>query len=242
MTDKKQLVENVLNRIQQAAERTDRSTGNVTLVAVSKTQPIEDIVAVYYETGIRHFGENRAEELAKKATQLRHLKDLQWHFIGHLQTRQSKLIAEYAHYFHAVDRVKIAEHLSKQLQELERTLPVFIEVNISGEESKGGFNCADWENNQEQRDNLLEAIKTIAALPNLNIRGLMTMAPFKAPEDVVRNIFKNLHKLSDWLNAELPELKAKELSMGMSGDFEIAIEEGATHVRIGTAIFGKRRG
>ncbi|MEN8219991.1 MAG: YggS family pyridoxal phosphate-dependent enzyme [Pseudomonadota bacterium] len=241
MKDKKQLVENVLNRIQQAADRADRSADNVTLVAVSKTQPVEDILAAY-QAGIRHFGENRAEELAEKAIQLSHLKDLQWHFIGHLQTRQSKPVAEHAHYFHAVDRVKIAEHLSRQLQELDRTLPVFIEVNVSGEESKGGFNCANWENDQEQRDILLEAVKAIAALPNLSIRGLMTMAPFKAPEDIIRNIFKRLHQLSEWLNAELPELKAKELSMGMSGDFEIAVEEGATHVRVGSAIFGKKRG
>ena len=241
MTDKKQLIENVLNRIQQAAYRVNSSADNVTLVAISKTQPIEDIIAAY-EVGIRHFGENRAEELAEKAAQLSHLKDLQWHFIGHLQSRQSKSVAEHAHYFHAVDRVKIAEQLSKQLQELDRSLPVFIEVNVSGEESKGGFSCTDWENNQEQRDTLLEAVKTIAALPNLNIRGFMTMAPFKAPEDTIRTIFKRLHQLSDWLNAELPELKAKELSMGMSGDFEIAVEEGATHVRVGSAIFGKKRG
>jgi pyridoxal phosphate enzyme (YggS family) len=241
MTDKKQLVENVLNSIQQAADRADSSANNITLVAVSKTQPVEDIVAAY-QAGIRNFGENRAEELAEKAVQLSHLKDLQWHFIGHLQTRQSKPVAEYAHYFHAVDRVKIAEHLSRQLQELDRTLPVFIEVNVSGEESKGGFSCADWENNQEQRDILLKAVKAIAVLPNLSIRGLMTMAPFHASEDIIRNSFKSLHQLSIFLNAELPELKAKELSMGMSGDFEIAVEEGATHVRVGSAIFGKKRG
>ncbi len=239
MKDKKQLIENILNRIQQSADCTNRSANNVTLVAVSKTKSIEDII-VAYEAGIRHFGENRAEELAKKATQLSHLKDLQWHFIGHLQTRQSKPIAKYAHYFHAVERIKIAEHLSKHLQELGRTLPVFIEINISGEASKGGFDCADWENNQEQRDKLLEAIKTIAALPNLKILGLMTMTPFKAKEDFIHNIFKRLYKLSKWLNTELPELKAQELSMGMSGDFEIAIEEGATYVRVGSAIFGER--
>ncbi len=239
MTDKKQLIKNVSNRIQQAIERAEYPTDNVTLVAVSKTKPIEDIIAAY-EAGVRHFGENRAEELAKKATQLSHLKDLQWHFIGHLQTRQSKPIAKYAHYFHAVERIKIAKYLSKQLQDLERILPVFIEINISGEASKGGFDCADWENNPEQRDKLLEAVKTIATLPNLKIIGLMTMAPFKAKEDFIHNIFKRLYKLSKWLNTELPELKAQELSMGMSGDFEIAVEEGATYVRVGNAIFGKR--
>jgi len=236
--DKKKLIGNILNRIQQAAKHVDCSADNITLIAVSKTKPIEDII-IAYEVGIRHFGENRAEELAKKAAQLAHLKDLQWHFIGHLQTRQSKFVAENANYFHAVDRLKIAKHLSNQLQKLKRTLPVFIEINISGEESKGGFNCADWENNQEQRDNLLEVVKTIIALPNITILGLMTMAPFKAPEDFIHNVFKRLRQLSNWLNTELPELKAKELSMGMSGDFEIAVKEGATYVRIGSAIFGK---
>ncbi|MDM8560623.1 YggS family pyridoxal phosphate-dependent enzyme [Candidatus Parabeggiatoa sp. HSG14] len=239
MKNKNQLIEEVLNCIQQATDRVDRSSNDVTLVAVSKTHPIEDIV-VAYQAGIRHFGENRADELAKKAIQLSHLKDLQWHFIGHLQTRQSKIVAEYAHCFHAVDRVKIAEHLSKQLQKLDHILPVFIEVNVSGEKSKGGFSCDDWENDQQQRDSFLKAVTTIAALPNLNIHGLMAMAPFKASKELIRNIFKSLHQLSEWLNRELPELKAKELSMGMSGDFEIAVEEGATHVRVGSAIFGKR--
>ncbi|MCK5720540.1 MAG: YggS family pyridoxal phosphate-dependent enzyme [Thiomargarita sp.] len=240
MINKQQSIEKVLNSIQQSANHSNRLVDDITLVAVSKTQPIEDIMTVY-ETGIRHFGENRVAELAEKATQLKDLRDLQWHFIGHLQTRQSKLVAKYADYFHAVDRVKIAQHLSKHLQELNRVLPVFIEINISGEKSKGGFNCANWKNNQEQRNDLLAAIKIIASLPNLNIQGLMTMAPFKAEKEFIRNIFKQLYQLSEWLNAELPTLKAKELSMGMSGDFGIAVEEGASYVRIGTAIFGKKR-
>ncbi|MEN8220035.1 MAG: YggS family pyridoxal phosphate-dependent enzyme [Pseudomonadota bacterium] len=232
-------VQNVLDRINEAAKRGGRSATNITLVAVSKTKPIEDIVAAYH-AGVRHFGENRANELAEKAAALSHLPDIQWHFIGHLQTRQSNPVAEHAHYFHAVDRIKIAERLSTQLQELDRTLPVFIEVNISGEESKGGFKCADWENNQEQRDTISRAMRSIAALPNIQVCGLMTMAPWTAPEATLRDIFSRLRRLSEWLNSHFPEQQATELSMGMSGDFEIAIEEGATCVRVGSAIFGKR--
>ncbi|KPA16795.1 hypothetical protein MHK_002981 [Candidatus Magnetomorum sp. HK-1] len=239
MENKNQLIENVLHRIQQAAEHAGHPANAITLVAVSKTKPVEDIV-VAYEAGIRNFGENRAEELAEKAVKLSHLKDLQWHFIGHLQTRQSKFVAENAHFFHAVDRLKIAKRLSNQLQELGRTLPVFIEINVSGEESKEGFNCADWENNQEQRDTLLESVKNIADLSNLNVCGLMTMAPYNAHKKIIRSIFSRLRRLSEWLNTKLPELGARELSMGMSNDFEIAVEEGATHVRVGSAIFGAR--
>jgi len=229
-------VQNVLGRINEAAKRGGRIATNITLVAVSKTKPIEDIVAAY-EAGVRHFGENRAKELAEKAAALSHLPDIHWHFIGHLQTRQRNSVAEHAHYFHAVDRIKIAEQLSTQLQKRDRALPVFIEVNISGEETKGGFKCTDWENNQEQRDTISRAMGRIAALPNIQVRGLMTMAPRVAQEAIVRDIFSRLRRLSEWLNSNFPELQATELSMGMSGDFEIAIEEGATCVRVGSAIF-----
>lgn len=234
-------VQSVLARIEQAAQRANRSTTDITLVAVSKTKPIEAILAAY-AAGVRHFGENRAAEFAEKAAALSHLPDIQWHFIGHLQTRQSQPVAEQAHYFHAVDRVKIAERLSKQLQAMAqpRSLSVFIEVNVSGEASKAGFACADWENSAQQRDALREAVTTLAALPHIDIRGLMTMAPLDVPADTTRTVFRRLHELSVWLNTALPDLHATELSMGMSGDFETAIEEGATWVRVGSAIFGKR--
>jgi len=239
LENKKKLITQVLDRIEQVSRDASKYSDNITLIAVSKTKPVEDIIEAY-KAGIRNFGENRADELAEKANKLKHLKDLKWHFIGHLQTRKSKLVAENAHSFHAVDRLKIARRLSNQLQELKRTLPVFIEINISGEKSKGGFNCEDWENNQDQRDQLLEAIKIISDLPALSVRGLMTMAPYQADTYFIRSVFKRLRELSEWINEKLPELRAHDLSMGMSGDFEIAVEEGATHVRIGSAIFGKR--
>ena len=232
-------IQQITQRIQTAAERVGRSADEITLVAVSKTKPVEDLLAAY-AAGVRDFGENRSEELTEKAQALAHLTDIQWHFIGHLQSRQSQPIADYAHCFHAVDREKIAVRLSNQLQHTGRTLPVFIEVNVSGEASKGGFALSDWEQDVVQQTALVQAIHNILALPNLQVLGLMTMAPFKAPEQEVRSIFRRLKQLSDWLHIELPALDAKALSMGMSGDFDIAIEEGATHVRVGSAIFGGR--
>ena len=239
MENDNQAVQATLARIKQAAQRANRSAKEIILVAVSKQKPIEDIVTAY-NAGVRHFGENRAEELEEKALSLSHLTDLNWHFIGHLQTRQSKAIAQYAHCFHAVDRVKIAERLSSHLMELERNLPIFIQINTSGEESKGGFVCNNWQNDAPQTEALLQSIKDIAALPKLQVLGLMTMAPFDATEEVLHTIFKSMAALSAYLQKKLPEIPALQLSMGMSGDFEIAIEEGATHVRIGSAIFGKR--
>ncbi len=236
MTDLTQPIQNILNKITQISQQHQRDITDITLVAVSKTKPIEAIIKAY-EAGLRHFGENRAEELEKKAQTLAHLTDIQWHFIGHLQSRQSKPIATYAHYFHAVDRVKIAERLSSQLDHI---LPVFIEVNLSGEESKAGFDLKSWETSEEQRQIFLNAIQHMMLLKNIKIKGLMTMAPFDVSEAIIHNIFKRLKNLMMWLNSSIPHLKATDLSMGMSNDFHIAIEEGATYIRVGSAIFGER--
>lgn len=226
-------VQNVLNRIDNASPK----GANVTLIAVSKTKSIASIISAY-QAGVRHFGENRAHELATKATELKHLTDIKWHFIGNLQTRQSHPVAEYAHYFHAIDRLKIARRLSIKLQTLKRILPSFIEVNISGEASKGGFNCVDWENNQQQREIFVGMVREVLVLPNIQLKGLMTMAPRLATQTTIRNIFSRLQQLSKWLNSNITEFQAPELSMGMSADFIIAIAEGASYVRIGSAIFG----
>jgi len=239
MENHHQAIQTIYTRIAQAAQRAGRSAEEITLVAVSKRKSIEDILAVY-ETGVRHFGENRVEELEEKAIALSYLADLKWHFIGQLQTRQSKPVAQYAHYFHAVDRLKIAQRLSSQLIEFNRSLPVFIQVNVSGEASKGGFLCDNWQNNLQQSEDLLQAIKAIIKLPNLKVLGLMTMAPFNAPEETLHPIFNNMANLSAYLRDKLPDIPIQQLSMGMSGDFEIAIEEGATYVRIGSAIFSER--
>nr|VFK15933.1 MAG: hypothetical protein BECKLPF1236B_GA0070989_108611 [Candidatus Kentron sp. LPFa] len=239
MVNGNQMIPIIRDRIARAAQRIGRNAEDITLVAVSKTKPIEEIVAAY-ESGVRHFGENRVEELEEKARALSHLEGLKWHFIGHLQTRQSQSVARYAHFFHAVDSVRIAQRLSSQLGEQQRSLPVFIQVNVSGEASKHGFDCKDWKTHAQRLEALKIALDEIARLPNLEILGLMTMAPFNAPEEVLRDIFRNVAQLSVRIQEDLPHIPAWQLSMGMSGDFEIAIREGATLVRIGSAIFGER--
>jgi len=234
-----QTIQATLARIEQAAQRSGRTGDEIRLIAVSKQKPLADIINAY-EAGVRHFGENRSEELEKKAQALSHLTDLKWHFIGHLQSRQSKAVAQYAHYFHALDRLKIAQSLSAKLVEQQRRLSVFIQVNVSGEESKSGFACQNWQQDTSQLEALIEVVKAVHQLPQLDLLGLMTMAPFDVNEQNLRTIFKKIAALSRCLRDKLPEINASQLSMGMSGDFEIAIEEGATHVRIGSAIFGAR--
>lgn len=226
-------VDRVKEEIEKAAERSGRSADSVTLIAVSKLKSIAMIEAAA-AAGLRDFGENRSAELATKATTL---PDLNWHFIGHLQTRQSQPVAEYATLFHAVDRVKIAQRLDRQLA---RVLPVFIEINVSGEASKGGFDLNNWEDDGAQRDALLQAVTTISELERIEIRGLMTMAPYIAEEATVRRVFSRTRRLAEWLRSTMPHISWDALSMGMTNDYAIGIEEGATHVRVGRAIFGER--
>ncbi len=233
----------ILNRIETAASRAGRATSEITLIAVTKTWPT-DILEEAYEAGMRHFGENRTYELAEKrpffAKKLGANNDIIWHFIGALQSRQTQVVADHADTFHALDRIKIANRMGRQLGENGRSLPTFIEINISGEGSKSGFNVSNWENNTTQQGNIRKAITEIAALPGIKLCGLMTMAPWGAPEAEIRSIFQRTYQLSQWLQSELPDYDLSQLSMGMTDDFEIAIEEGATHIRVGRAIFGSR--
>jgi len=236
MTVNQSSIQTVRNCVMQAAQRAQRNPDEITLIAVSKQKPITNIVTAY-QMGIRHFGENRTDELTEKAVALAHLTDLKWHFIGHLQSRQSQTVAQYAHYFHAVDSVKIAERLSMQLLEFNRQLSIFIQVNISGETSKSGFDCQQWQTQPQLVEALIQPIEYIKKLPNLSLQGLMTMAPWDVPETVLRYVFASTTALIHYLRPQLPN--SQQLSMGMTDDFEIAIEEGATHVRIGRAIFGE---
>ncbi len=229
----------VRQRIALAARGAGRDPAAVELIAVSKRKPIDDIRAAY-AAGVRHFGENRADELETKAQALADLPDLTWHFIGHLQTRQSQAVARHAHCFHAVDRLRIAERLSNQLVDLGRQLPVFVQVNISGEESKSGFAVYDWEQDPAQLPALRDALARIAALPALAPIGLMTMAPFQAEPDALARLFTRMARLGEAVVDLLPGRDRCALSMGMTQDFELAVAAGATHVRIGTAIFGAR--
>ncbi|MEM9777599.1 MAG: YggS family pyridoxal phosphate-dependent enzyme [Chloroflexota bacterium] len=233
----------VLSKMNDAAERAGRNPADVTLVAVTKTHPPE-LLQEAYEAELRHFGENRSHELEEKvpwlAEKLGVENGIVWHYIGHLQTRQSQPIADYGHIFHAADRPKIVNRLGRQLSENGRTLDVLLEVNISGESSKGGFNCSDWENSLEQQKTILDAVKLVNSAAGQSPTGLMTMAPWGAEPEFIRKVFSRTRSLRDWLSEELQQ-SLPVLSMGMTDDFEIAIEEGATHVRVGRALFGERK-
>lgn len=233
----------VQERVGDAAAKVGRSADEITIVAVTKTWPA-DIVVAAYESGLRHFGENRVEELAAKRAEVSAIlgdgQDIAWHQIGMVQSRKSKLLADSAHVFHAIDRLKIAQRVASHLQDTGRVLPAFLEVNVSGEASKSGFQAADWEKDATVRDNLRTVFEAIAGLPGLQLKGLMTMAPWGVADEVVREVFQRTRLLAQWLQQAVPHRVLPHLSMGMSDDFEIAVEEGATHVRVGRAIFGSR--
>lgn len=234
----------VQERIAAAAQRAGRSADEITLVAVTKTWPAEVVVAAY-QAGMRHFGENRAEELAKKrplvTAALGNPDDITWHLIGTLQSRKTGLAAEHADVFHALDRPKIARRLSGEREELNRPpLPIFLEVNLSGETTKSGFAGFNWESDATQRENLRTHLIETLAWPGLAVAGLMTMAPWDVEPEIIRAVFRRTRELAQWLQTAVPESNLPYLSMGMTDDFEIAIEEGATHVRVGRAIFGER--
>ena len=213
-------IEEVKLRIARACERVGRSPDAVTVVAVTKTvEP--SAVAAAFKLGIRHFGENRVQEAERKIRQLDWLEPHPtWHLVGHLQTNKVKVAAELFDIIHSLDSVRLAEVISRRI---ETTLPVLLEVNVSGEASKGGFSVAE----------VAPAMEAISRLPRLEIKGLMTIAPMVADAEEVRPVFKELCSLRDSLGLE-------HLSMGMTDDFEVAVEEGATLVRIGRAIFGER--
>lgn len=221
----------VRRQIAVAAQQARRAPDAVTLVAVSKTQPISAIVAAY-AAGQRDFGENRLEELWPKVREAerRGLRDIRWHMIGTIQSRKTgDAVGPFA-LIHSVDRGKIAARLSRDAVAAGRVMEVLLEVNVSGEASKHGFMPAQ----------LLAEASELLALPGIRVRGLMTMAPFVDDPAAARPVFRDLRLLRDQLAAAHPAGDWRSLSMGMSNDFAVAIAEGATIVRIGTAIFGAR--
>jgi hypothetical protein len=234
--------------ITSAAEKVSRQVSDITLVVVTKTWP-SDVIEKAYKADIRDFGENRAEELAQKKPEMENRLGKEcgivWHAIGSLQSRKTNDIADYADAFHALDRLKIAQRLSRRLVENGRVtrspLPIFLEVNISGEGTKAGIDCSDWEQDSSQRENLQSIAEVVADLPGLMPIGLMTMAPWQVDSQTIRSTFERTRRLSEWLQAAVPQTNWSNLSMGMTDDYEIAIEEGATHIRVGRAIFGDRR-
>lgn len=222
----------VQDRIANAATRAKRDVSAITLVAVSKTHPVEALIAAY-ELGVQHFGENRIEEAVTKLLAFRQaISDpaVVFHMIGHVQSRKAEDVVTQFDRVHSVDSVKLAQRLSRFTT---KPLPILLEVNVSGEVSKYGFNGA-------QRAELFAAVETIAQLPNLHLDGLMTMAPIVDVPEQARPVFRALRALRAEIEARYSAVKLPHLSMGMTDDFEVAIEEGATLVRIGRAIFGER--
>lgn len=222
----------ISHAVADATRNAGRAPETVRVIAVSKTQPLEVIQAAE-QAGIRVLGENYAQELKDKASALPG-SGIEWHFIGHLQTNKVKMIAPFVHCIHSVDSVRLAQEISKVAANLGRTIDVLLQVNTSGEESKSG--CEPHE--------ITALAEAVLPLPSIRVRGLMTIAAFSDDAEFVRPMFRLLRSLRDELRIKFPEAASQgafdELSMGMSGDYEAAIQEGATMVRIGTAIFGAR--
>jgi pyridoxal phosphate enzyme (YggS family) len=222
----------IRERISVAATRSGRNPADVRLMAVSKTFPA-DAIRQAHDGGQRLFGENRVQEFAGKAESLRDLPGFEMHLIGHLQSNKARKAAELFAAIDSVDSLRLAERLNASAADLGRELPVLIEINIGGEEVKSGVAA-----NSAELDQLLTAAPLFK---NLHIRGLMTVPPFTEEPEGARPFFRRLRELRDQIAARnLPGVTMDELSMGMSHDFEVAIEEGSTCVRIGTAIFGAR--
>ncbi|MGQ9598700.1 MAG: YggS family pyridoxal phosphate-dependent enzyme [Anaerolineae bacterium] len=224
----------VQERIVAAARRAGRDADEVCLVAVTKGQPPERIWAAY-ELGVRHFGENRVEEAEAKADRLP--PDITLHMIGHVQSRKAERVVSLFQMVHSVDSVKLARRLDLKSAGRAAPLPILLEFNLSGEESKYGFRADQWAHDKARKEELFRAIEEIVTLPHLQIQGLMTMAPIVANPEQARPVFARLRQLRDELAAAFPQVYWHHLSMGMTDDFEVAIEEGATLVRIGRAIF-----
>lgn len=235
MTDLESNIATVREKISQAADRADRDPAGIKLVAITKTHPPE-IVRIGYELGLRDFGENRVLEGIEKRAELKDLAEARWHMVGHIQSRKASEVPESFDVVHSVDREKIARHLNKHAQQAGIKLPVLLECNVSGEESKYGWELSD----SERWPGIVPAFRQLLGMNQLDIRGLMTMAPWVEDEAVIRNTFIQLRRLLEYLRGEL-EVDWPELSMGMTDDYEIAIEEGATLLRIGRAIFGPRQ-
>lgn len=217
-------------RIETACRRVGRDPAEVRLLPVSKTWP-EASLRLAYAAGCRMLGENKVQEAWRKWEAMQDLADLQWSVIGHLQTNKARLVARFATEFQALDSLRLAEVLDRRLQTEGRSLDVFVQVNTSGEASKYGLAPEDAQ----------AFIEALPSFPTLRVRGLMTLARFSSEAEQVRECFVLLRELRDRLRQSAPAgIELDELSMGMSGDFEIAIEEGATVVRVGQAIFGAR--
>ncbi|MEK7311487.1 MAG: YggS family pyridoxal phosphate-dependent enzyme [Chloroflexota bacterium] len=227
----------ILNRIAAAARRAGRETESVKLVAVSKGRTLAEVYELN-ALGHRDFGENRAEEGGDKINAARRdHKAITWHMVGHVQRRKARDVAADFDWVHSVDGAPLAERLSRLAGEAGRTLPILLECNVSGEASKSGLPADRWQSDPAHWEPLCATVESIIAQPNLRVKGLMTMAPVAPEPEIARPVFQQLRALRDRLAARFPAAAWSELSMGMTDDFEVAVEEGATMVRIGRAIF-----
>ena len=224
----KENIEKVQNIINEECIKAGRNSTEVTLIAVSKTKPVE-MLNEAYEYGCRDFGENKVQELLDKYEVMP--KDIRWHMIGHLQRNKVKYIVDKVYMIHSVDSLRLAQEISKEAVKKSVTVNILIEVNVANEETKFGVKVED----------APELVREIAKLPNIFVKGLMTIAPYVEDGEKNREIFNKLRKLAvDIMSKNIDNICMDLLSMGMSGDYPVAVSEGATYVRVGTGIFGNR--
>lgn len=219
----------VEDRIAAECQKAGRDPEDVTLIAVSKTKPVE-MLREAYEYGCRDFGENKVQELLDKYEEMP--RDIRWHMIGHLQRNKVKYIVDKVYLIHSVDSLRLAEEISKEAVKKNVCVNILVEVNVANEETKFGTTCEE----------VKQLVQDIAKLPNICVKGLMTIAPFVENAEKNRPFFSNLKKISvDIMEENIDNITMENLSMGMTGDYGVAVSEGATYVRVGTGIFGVRQ-
>ena len=227
----------VIDRIDRAARAAGRQPSDIHLVVVSKTQPVE-VLQWVIEAGAIHLGENYVEEAIPKIQAFAHNQSIRWHMIGHVQSRKAASVCEYFHYVHSIDSLKLAERLNRCAIGMNKTIPAWLEFNTSREATKSGWDIT-LHKNWEQ---ILPEVEKIISLPGLQVWGLMTMPPYSQNPESSRPYFQLLKGFQQHIIEQLHLSDFLELSMGMSGDFEVAIQEGATWIRVGQAILGQRPG
>ncbi|HHU89955.1 MAG TPA: YggS family pyridoxal phosphate-dependent enzyme [Clostridiaceae bacterium] len=224
----KHAINNVIQNIRDAAVKSGRKPEDVLLLGVTKTVDVETMQKIY-DLGVTHFGENRVQEYLKKSDIIR--RECHWHIIGRLQTNKVRYLDQRITLIHSLDRIELAEAIQKRGQKINHIFPVLVQVNVSGEDTKAGI----------YPDDVMNFLTNVSKMGNIKVKGLMTMAPYTEDPEEVRYIFKKIKKLAVDIEREKVEnISMEELSMGMSGDYKIAIEEGSTIVRVGSALFGER--
>lgn len=231
-------VARVRAEIATACAKVNRSPDDVQLIAVSKRNSVTAIMQAI-EAGVQHFGENRVEEAMEKIPQVETTRPPTWHMIGHIQSRKAKLVVPCFDIVQSVDSVSLAYKLAKSISQEESQLRVLVQINVSGEANKSGLNAFNWQANRDVQSQVWREFSEILAIPQLQVLGLMTMAPIVPHMEQTRSVFADLAALRQAFG-EAFGIELRELSMGMTDDFHVAIEEGATMVRVGRAIFGER--